>query len=163
MAGNTGLFPRHVLVPQWDCEGLATYFEAPGEVTWSGMGAVQEQRLGWYRAPARDRVHSNISLIVGDRIFKYAHASGGVLRGYRQAWALTHFSLDRQFEEFMINYRRLDKMPPDISLSPEILTKLFEASFETDRNTVAFLHGLPEIRFGNYSVHFALKIRSIPN
>ena len=133
IAGNTGLFPRHVLIPQWVHEGLATYFEAPDEATWSGMGAVNEQRLDWYRALARDRVHSNIGFIVGDQIFKYARTDGAVLHGYGQAWALTHFLLDRHFEEFMTYYQRLGQMPPDITLSPEILTKLFDDTFKTNR------------------------------
>jgi hypothetical protein len=57
MAGNTGLFPRHVAIPAWGHEGLATYFEAPDDAAWSGMGAVNRERLAWYRALEPNRQH----------------------------------------------------------------------------------------------------------
>ncbi len=42
--------PRHVGIPSWVQEGLATYFEAPAGATWAGVGAVNEQRLALYKA-----------------------------------------------------------------------------------------------------------------
>src|SRR4029077_10349344 len=50
MAGNTGLLPRHVDIPRWVHEGLATYFEAPGDAAWAGIGAVSDERLAVSRA-----------------------------------------------------------------------------------------------------------------
>lgn len=137
MAGNTGLFPRHVRIPQWVHEGMATYFEAPSDASWSGIGAVNQERLAYYRALAEtDREHSNIDFVVGDEIFKYAASHNAVLHGYAQAWALTHFLVENHFEEFMTFFKRLGQMPPDIILSPTLLTKLFDVSFTTDRETM---------------------------
>jgi len=136
LAGNTGLLPRHVLNPSWVHEGLATYFEAPGEATWSGMGAVNERRIGWYRELANDREHSSLDFIVGDQIFKYAGSHGAILHGYGQAWALTHFLLERHFDEFLRFYQRLGEMPPDVTLSPAILNKLFDDCFQTERTVL---------------------------
>ena len=133
MAGNTGLFPRHVRIPAWVHEGLATYFEAPGDATWSGIGAVNEQRLEWYRMLERDREHSNIDFIVGDQIFEFAASHGSKLHGYGQAWALTHFLLENHLKEFVSYYRILGEMPPDIIMSPELLTELFDKVFGSDR------------------------------
>ena len=137
MAGNTGLFPRHVRIPQWVHEGMATYFEAPADASWSGIGAVNKDRLAYYRALAEgDREHSNIDFVVGDQIFKYAATHGAVLHGYAQAWALTHFLVEKHFDEFMAFSRRLGQMPPDIILSPGTLTKLFDDTFTTERETM---------------------------
>ncbi len=133
VAGNTGLLPRHVMIPSWVHEGLATYFESPNDAAWSGIGAVNKERLAWYRALERDRQHSNIDFIVGDQIFKYAGSHGASLHGYGQAWALTHFLMERHFKEFMSYYRRLGEMPPDIILSPDLLNKLFAEEFKMDR------------------------------
>lgn len=133
MAGNTGLFPRHVLVPSWVHEGLATYFESPGDATWSGIGAVNEQRLERYRLLERDREHSNIDFIVGDQIFDFAQTHGGKLHGYGQAWALTHFLLETHLKEFVSYYRMLGEMPPDVALSADLLTDLFDKVFGSDR------------------------------
>jgi len=136
VAGNTGLLPRHVMIPAWVHEGLATYFESPNDAAWSGIGAVNAQRLAFYRALENDRQHSNIDFIVGDQIFKYAGTHGAALHGYGQAWALTHFLMEQHFTDFMTYYRRLGEMPPDIILSPALLNKLFTQSFKTDRQTL---------------------------
>ncbi|MBI2477961.1 MAG: DUF1570 domain-containing protein [Planctomycetia bacterium] len=133
MAGNTGLFPRDVVVPSWVHEGLATYFETPDDAAWSGIGAVNTERLDRYRALERDRVHSNIDFIVGDQIFDTAASIQGTLHGYGQAWALTHFLMERHFKEFIRFYRRIGEMPPDVLISPQVLTELFSESFGTDR------------------------------
>ena len=137
MAGNTGLMPRDVRQPRWVHEGLATYFEAPSDSAWAGIGAINEQRLEWYRALASDREHSNIDYIVGDQIFDFA---GGIhsnlLHAYGQAWALTHFLLEHHLEEFMEYYRRLGEFPPDTPLSSEVLTQLFNEVFGEDRDAL---------------------------
>jgi hypothetical protein len=136
MAGNTGLFPRHVQVPSWAHEGLATYFESPGEMGWSGVGAVNEQRLEFYRGLEPDRVHSNIDFIVADNIFKFAASHGAALHAYGQAWALTHFLMEKHPEKMVSYYRRLGELPPDIILSGELLVSLFNEVFGTDRGTL---------------------------
>ena len=74
LAGSTGLLPRDVRVPQSAHEGLAAYFESPNDAAWAGIGAVNEERLGWYRALASDREHSNIDFTVSDQIFDYANS-----------------------------------------------------------------------------------------
>jgi hypothetical protein len=136
MAGNTGLLPRHVRIPSWVHEGLATFFETPHLATWAGIGAVNDERLGWYRALERDRVHSNIGFIVGDQIFNYADSQGEKLHGYGQAWALTHFLLERHFDEFMAFYRRLGEMPPDTFLSQDIIKQIFDESVRVERDAL---------------------------
>lgn len=133
MAGNTGLFPREVVVPSWVHEGLATYFETPDDAAWSGIGAVNADRLERYRALENDRVHSNIDFIVGDQIFDTAASIQGTLHGYGQAWALTHFLMERHFKEFMTFYRRIGEMPPDVLISPQVLTDLFNEVFGSNR------------------------------
>ena len=136
MAGNTGLLPRHVEIPSWVHEGLATYFEAPGEATWAGIGAVNELRLTYYRALKDDRLHSNIDFIVGDQIFDYARTHGAKLHGYAQAWALTHFMLENHVQEFVQFYRMLGEMPPDVTLNPDLLQELFSRVFGSDHKAL---------------------------
>ncbi len=136
MAGNTGLFPRDVRIPRWVHEGLAAYFEAPNDATWAGLGAVNEQRLDWYRAlAANDREHSSLDFIVGDRIFSQ---SGGIhsniLHAYGQAWALTHFLVERHFDKLMQYYQRLGQLPPDTPIPSDVLNDLFEEVFGEDRD-----------------------------
>jgi hypothetical protein len=136
MAGNTGLLPRHVRIPSWVHEGLATYFETPDGATWAGIGAVNEERLDWYRALARDQVHSNITFIVGDQIFNYAESLGAKLHGYGQAWALTHFLLENHFDGFMAFYRRLGEMPPETFLSQEVINQVFDEAIPISRDSL---------------------------
>ncbi len=147
LAGNTGLFPRHLLTPQWMHEGLATYFESPGEATWSGIGAVNKRRLDWYKELARDREHSNLTFVIGDNIFKHAASHGSILHGYGQAWSLTHFLLENHFDKFMEFYQRVGEMPPDVELNPELLNAVFDDVFKMDRKVLdqqwrSFMNGL---------------------
>lgn len=137
MAGNTGLFPLGVRVPAWVHEGLATYFESPAEATWSGIGAVNEERLQWYRAlAAGSRKHSNIDFIVSDEIFSLAASHGAKLHAYGQAWALTHFLLENRFEEFFAYYRAVGELPRDLPLNPEFLKQLFNRVFNSNRQAL---------------------------
>jgi len=136
MAGNTGLLPRHVRIPNWVHEGLATYFETPDVAGWAGIGAVNDERLSWYRALERDRTHSNIGFIVGDQNFNFADSHGEKLHGYGQAWALTHFLMERHFDEFMAFYRRLGEMPPDTFLSQDIINQVFDDAVSVGRDAL---------------------------
>ncbi len=134
MAGNTGLFPLGVRVPSWVHEGLATYFECPAEATWSGIGAVNEQRIDWYRElAARSPKHSNIDFIVSDEIFSLAASHGATLHAYGQTWALTHFLLEKRFAEVFAYYRSLGELPRDLPLNPEFLKDLFNRVFKENR------------------------------
>lgn len=137
MAGNTGLFPRDIMTPSWVHEGLATYFESPSEAAWSGIGAVNAERLPLYRILAEaDPEHAHIDFIVGDKIFDLAASHLGKVHGYSQAWGLTHFLMEHHFEELMTFYRRLGEMPPDVSLSSDLLEALFDDVFQADRESL---------------------------
>jgi hypothetical protein len=97
---------------------------------------------------APDREHSNIDFIVGDQIFDYAGNTYTTLHGYSQAWALTHFLMEKHFDKFIAFYRRLGEMPPDLVLSQDALTQLFDEAFAgIDRRTLdaqwhAYMQGL---------------------
>ncbi len=147
LAGNTGLLPRHVRIPSWVHEGLATYFETPAESTWSGVGSVNHDRLMMYQALAEDTVHSNIDFIATDQIFLLAGSHGTKLHAYAQAWALTHFLMENHFEELLKYYALLSQMPPDVTLNPDLLLKIFERAFGEDREALtlewrAYMRGL---------------------
>jgi hypothetical protein len=138
MAGNTGLFPRHVQIPSWVHEGMATYFEAPRDATWSGIGAVNEERLDAYRESEKNRERSNIDFIAGDQLFRSTDSHSDVLHAYGQAWALTHFLVEKHFDELMKYYDRLGEMPPHVFFSPELLNKLFDEVFTIDKKSLDF-------------------------
>jgi hypothetical protein len=133
MAGNTGLFPRHVRTPRWCHEGLATYFENPSDGTWAGVGAVGGRRLQSYRDLSKqDRVHSNISFIIRDEIFSRVRSGAGAEFAYGQAWALTHFMIENHLQEFVAYYRILGDLPPDVQLSSDLLEQVFARVFGSD-------------------------------
>jgi hypothetical protein len=132
MAANTGLQPEDAPVPLWAAEGLATYFESPKDAAWSGIGAVNKRRIYMYRALASDRKHSNIEFVVSDRIFTLAISSKGTSHAYGQAWALTHFLMDRHFDKLVKYYqltaaKRLDKRP-----TPQQNIQAFKEVFGAD-------------------------------
>lgn len=113
LAANSGLMPRKTFFIRWAHEGLASYYESPSEATWAGIGAVNSQRLAYYRALEPDREHSNIEFIVSDKIFDYTASQGAALAAYGQAWALTHYLMDRHFEKLMRFYDRMSRQDGD--------------------------------------------------
>ncbi|MCA9178971.1 MAG: DUF1570 domain-containing protein [Planctomycetales bacterium] len=129
MAGVTGLMPGSAPVPTWAAEGLATYFESPKEAAWSGIGAVNEDRLDWYKQLERDPIHSSIEFVVTDRIFTQARATEGQLHGYGQAWALTHFLMERHFDKLMNWYILVGQRRQRERLTPEQLLSSFRFVF----------------------------------
>ncbi|MFK8111279.1 MAG: DUF1570 domain-containing protein [Rubripirellula sp.] len=107
LAANSGLLDREKFQVRWAHEGLASYFESPKEATWAGIGAVNEQRLGYYRILSRDPEHSSIEFVVTDKIFDRAGSHFSVLAAYGQAWALTHFLMDKHLSELMEFYEKM--------------------------------------------------------
>lgn len=136
MAGNTGLMPGDAPVPVWAAEGLATYFESPKDAAWSGIGAVNKERLSWYRELERDRVHSNIDFIVSDKIFTRAATHGSALHAYGQAWAFTHFLMDKHFDKLVKWYMLIANKPKDKPMTEEELVDSFNEVFGSRRGVL---------------------------
>jgi hypothetical protein len=107
LAANSGLLDREAFQVRWAHEGLASYFESPKDATWAGMGAVNTQRLGYYRILSRDPEHSSIEFVVTDKIFDYASSNFSVMAAYGQAWALTHFLMDQHLAELLQFYKKM--------------------------------------------------------
>lgn len=133
MAGNTGLLPRYVRIPRWAHEGLATYFETPKDAGWSGVGAVNEERLEWYRLLTEQRLLSDIEFIASDQIFDWGGGNHTrLVAAYGQAWALTHFLMENRPTDLITYYRLLGELPPDVRMSPELLRGMFRKVFGGD-------------------------------
>src|SRR5690606_33530854 len=103
--------------------------------SWSGIGAVNEDRIDWYRALARNqKEYSSLEWIVSDQIFDLTTSHASKLHAYGQAWALTHFMLEKHPEEMLAFYNRIGNMPPDMVFSPEMLHKTFDEVVKIDRD-----------------------------
>lgn len=107
LAANSGLLDRKTFQVRWAHEGLASYFESPKGATWAGIGAVNEQRLAYYRILERDPEHSSIEFVVTDKIFDFAGTSFSVQAAYGQAWALTHFLTKEHLPELIRFYQAM--------------------------------------------------------
>ena len=107
LAANSGLLERESFQVRWAHEGLASYFESPKDARWAGIGAVNETRIGYYRILALDPENSNIELVVTDRVFDEAGDHFSVLAAYGQAWALTHFLMNRHLGKLIEFYKKM--------------------------------------------------------
>lgn len=136
MAGNTGLMPGNAPVPVWAAEGLATYFESPKDAAWSGIGAVNKERLDWYRELARDRTHSNIDFIVSDQVFTRTATHEASLHAYGQAWAFTHFLMAKHFDKLIEWYMLVANKPKDKPLTQKELVDTFDRVFGKNRTAL---------------------------
>ncbi|RCS49420.1 DUF1570 domain-containing protein [Bremerella cremea] len=136
LAANTGLMPADSPIPVWVAEGLATYFESPKQAAWSGIGAVNAERLNWYRELAPIRKYSNIDFIVSDQIFTRSANNFTTLHAYGQSWALTHFLMEKHFDKLVLYYRELGKLPKASHAKPEELQKVFDKVFGSDKQAL---------------------------
>ena len=136
MSAVTGLFPNKAPVTTWAHEGLATYFESPKEAAWSGIGAVNKDRLKLYRELAADREHCNLRFVVSDRIFSNAGTVGAMLHGYGQAWALTHFLMNHHFKELIKYYQLVAAIESEENLESDEYENLFAEAFGDDLDTL---------------------------
>jgi len=136
LAGNTGILPRQSQIPIWAHEGLATYFEAPSDGAWAGIGAVNKERLAWYRALASDTEHSNIEFVVSDKIFQLAATHESRIHAYGQAWALTHFLMENHFNRFMQYYAAMGKATAKGPLSLDENARIFREVFKAEMPTL---------------------------
>jgi hypothetical protein len=136
MAAATGLFPNKSPVTTWAHEGLATYFESPGEAAWSGIGTVNEDRLDRYRELAADREHCNIRFIISDRIFSKAGTLDALLHGYGQAWALTHFLMNHHFDRLIKYYQLVAAVESEDRLESDEYEHLFAEAFGDDLDSL---------------------------
>ncbi len=147
LAANTGLMPNDSPVPTWAAEGLATYFEAPKQAAWSGIGAVNAERLGWYRELAPLRKVSNIDFIVSNQIFSRSANNFTTLHAYGQSWALTHFLMEKHFVKLVAYYREIGKLPKAMHAEPAELQAAFDKVFGKDKQALdgqwrAYMRGL---------------------
>jgi hypothetical protein len=112
LSQNTGLMPFNLAIPLWMAEGFATYFESPRDAQWSGIGAVNEERLAFYRKARRsNHAHCNVKSIVTDRIWHEAKTKPEKLNAYSVTWAFTHFLMERHFDRLMLYYKKAAKLP----------------------------------------------------
>ncbi len=154
MAGNTGLMPPDAPVPIWAAEGLATYFESPKQAAWSGIGAVNRERLRWYRGLETDKEHSNIDFIISDHVFTFAASRGATLHAYGQAWALTHFLMAKHFDELFDWYMLIaKKKPKGKRLTDQETHRFIQSDLRQEprraRPRMAAVHGFAQDRSGN--------------
>ena len=100
---NRGLQTRFAESPLWLNEGLAMYFEAPNlnaRRGWTGPGQIFDERLIQFRndLPHRDGAKSIRSLVSSDQRLRDQET---VASAYAEAWALTHFLLNRKSDKFV--------------------------------------------------------------
>lgn len=130
LAGNSGVMPRNKMALRWAHEGLASYFETSNDAGWGGIGAVNENRLKSYYRVSADPNRSDIALLVCDGLFDIAKNQREEAEIYGQAWALTHFLMERRFNDLIGYYRKIaDIDSSDRQITRGDLVILFRDSF----------------------------------
>ncbi|MFN7290572.1 MAG: DUF1570 domain-containing protein [Pirellula sp.] len=142
LAGNTGIMPRTTVGLRWAHEGLASYFECPAAAGWGGVGAVNETRLMGYKKIARTPQLASLELLVSDLLFETARSDGAVLDAYGYAWALTHFLMERHFQELIHYYLKCSELKGDDAgrVNRSELVKVFTDSFGDVRELESEFH-----------------------
>ena len=100
---NRGMQTRFAESPLWFNEGLAMYFEAPNLKArrgWTGPGQIFDERLIQFKndLAGRDGPKSLRMLISSDKRLRDPETAAS---GYAEAWAFTHFLLNRKADQFV--------------------------------------------------------------
>jgi hypothetical protein len=112
LAGNTGLMPRGKIALRWAHEGLASYFESSSDAVWNGIGAVNERRLKSYYRISRDDSRRSMEWLINDLVFDRSKDIREEIDAYGQAWALTHYLMEKEPKKLVEYYRRASMLDP---------------------------------------------------
>ncbi len=130
LAGNTGLMPRGKISLRWAHEGLASYFESSSGAGWSGIGAVNDERLADYKIVSSDPARRDIRYVITDMLFDEAGSGKQAVEAYGQAWALTHFLMETRFDKLIAYYRKTSELDVgEKGIARRELIRMFEDSF----------------------------------
>lgn len=146
LAGNSGLFPRNKIVTRWAHEGLASYFETPSGAGWGGIGAVNKERLQSYYRVSSDSGRAPLEFLVSDVLFDGARSNREVVDAYGQAWALTHYLMEKKFTKLMIYYKRVSELDAEKNkITRGDLVEVFNSVFGDIRMLERDFHAYMEI------------------
>jgi hypothetical protein len=132
LCAASGLMPNGHGTPNWAAEGIGTYFEASKATGWTGIGAVSDERLAFYRASSPAvRSKGGIEFVVSNDIFDLAKGDGGIFAAYGHSWAFTHFLMEKHFDRLMKYYKRFADGPKVgfVRLKRDVYLKHFDACF----------------------------------
>jgi hypothetical protein len=134
IAFNSGMHTRYADNPLWLVEGMAMYFETPdlsSKSGWKTAGAVNDLRLEQFQefAARRRQPDSLVTLIASDARFTDSDQMGDA---YAEAWALSHFLIQRKKEAYVKYLGTLAAKPRLVFDSPEERLAEFRAAFGAD-------------------------------
>jgi hypothetical protein len=135
----SGMFPRHVDVPEWVLAGLASYFETPVQAVYPGVGLPSWTHLVSFKHLQKTEVFAKPSEVLyntlTDRYFARArHASelaqehrddDGLADKARESWDLArttawgfvyHLASNDRINELVAYGRELNQLPRDMEL-----------------------------------------------
>ena len=133
IAFNSGMHVRKADNPLWLLEGMAMYFETPdlsSKSGWKTAGAVNDLRLGQFQEFAgRRRPDSLATLVSSDARFTDSEQTGDA---YAEAWALSHFLIQRKKDAYIKYLTMLAAKPRLVIDTPEERLAEFRAAFGAD-------------------------------
>jgi hypothetical protein len=133
IAFNSGMHVRKADNPLWLVEGMAMYFETPdlsSKSGWKTVGAVNDLRLEHFQQFARSRKpDSLVTLVSSDARFADNDQMGDA---YAEAWALSHFLIQRKKEAYIKYLTMLAAKPRLVINTPEERLAEFRAAFGAD-------------------------------
>jgi hypothetical protein len=134
IAFNSGMHTRYADNPLWLVEGMAMYFETPdlsSKSGWKTVGAVNDLRLEQFQefAARRRKPDSLATLISSDARFTDSDEMGDA---YAEAWALSHFLIQRKKDAYVKYLGMLAAKPRLVFDSPDERLAEFRAAFGAD-------------------------------
>lgn len=127
---NRGIQQRLADTPLWLNEGLALFFEAPdlrSKRGWRTPGKINQPRYDLFLRNYANRPTDAIARMISDDT-QFQTAETG-LSAYAEAWAFTHFLLNRKPHEFAKYLKHMATHKPQVTVSSEQRLADFQTFF----------------------------------
>jgi hypothetical protein len=153
----SGLFPRHVNVPEWVLAGLASYFETPVQAVYPGVGLPSWTHLVSFKHLQKTEVFSKPPEVLyntlTDHYFQSAREASEKAHEHRDddqladrareawdvarcsAWAFVyHLASNDRINDLLAYGRELNQLPRDLELSELALQACAARAFKISDN-----------------------------
>jgi hypothetical protein len=152
---GSGMFPRHVNVPEWVLSGLASYFDTPTQAVYSGVGLPSWTHLVSFKHLQREKssplANSSEVLyqVVTDRYFERARKATEAAQekpgdekladratddwelARSTAWSFVYYLMSNGKVSELVQYgRELNELPRDLELSESVLQACAARAFK---------------------------------
>jgi len=144
---NCGIHSSYFKTPMWLVEGLAVYFETPGQDQWRQPGLLHHNHIKTFKAKYLRKEHIALEkLITQDSLLNPSQGQHHTQNSYAAAWALFYYLVDQKHDAMFDYIFNLSLRISNKSYTARERRKDFEHFFgnldELEKNWIQYIINL---------------------